>query len=141
MRAMAGSRWVLGAVGVAVAGYGLLRLGRLGGGRAGDVAWWALAGVLAHDAVLAPAVVVAGAVAAWLAPDWLRVPLVRALVVLGPLTLVAVPVLGRFGARPDNPTLLDRPYLAGYLGVVGIVVVVTVADAARRYLGRPKPAP
>ena len=42
-------------------------------------------------------------------------PAAVGLVVLGSVTLLAVPVLGRFGARADNPTLLDRDYLAGWL--------------------------
>ena len=36
-------------------------------------------------------------------------------VVLGSLTLLAIPVLGRFGERPDNATLLDRNYTVGWL--------------------------
>jgi len=35
---------------------------------------------------------------------------------------VAVPVLGGFGARPDNPTLHDRPYAAGWLVVAALVL-------------------
>ena len=46
------------------------------------------------------------------------------MVVLGPLTLIAVPVLGRFGAKADNPTLLDRPYWLGYAVVVGLVLLL-----------------
>ena len=84
-----------------------------------------------HDAVLAPVVIGLGLLAVARAPSWLRVPLVGLLVVLGPLTLVAVPVLGRFGARSDNSTLLDRPYWTGYLAVVALAVLATGAAAAR----------
>ena len=59
--------------------------------------------------------------------------------VLGSVTLLAVPVLGRFGARADNPTLLDRPYTAGWLLLAGLVltsvVVATVVRARRRAAG------
>ena len=48
------------------------------------------------------------------------------LLVLATVTLAAVPVLGRFGAKPDNPTLLDRPYLTGWLLIAGLVVLGTV---------------
>jgi hypothetical protein len=41
---------------------------------------------------------------------------------------MAVPVLGRFGALSDNPTLLDRPYLASW--AVGTAVVVLAVAAA-----------
>ena len=76
-----------------------------------------------HDVVLAPLVILA---VAWSAragcPRPWRAPAVVALVVLGSVTLLAVPVLGRFGARPDNPTLLDRHYVAGWLGLLALVV-------------------
>ena len=50
------------------------------------------------------------------------------LVVLGTLTLLAVPFLGGFGRdnAPDNATLLDRDYTAGYLVVVVAVLVLVV---------------
>ncbi|MDQ3104816.1 MAG: hypothetical protein M3Q87_06290, partial [Actinomycetota bacterium] len=43
--------------------------------------------------------------------------------VWGSITLLAVPVLGEFGALADNPTLLDRPYLMSW--VVGALLVIT----------------
>jgi hypothetical protein len=50
--------------------------------------------------------------------------------------VVAIPVLGRFGARPDNPTLLDRPYLTGWLVVAGLtlgwVLLMSVLGARSR---------
>ena len=45
---------------------------------------------------------------------------------LGSVTLLAVPVLGRFGARPDNPTLLDRDYALGWV----VLAVLTIAGVA-----------
>ena len=41
--------------------------------------------------------------------------------ILVPVTLVGVPELGRFGARADNPTLLDRPYWLGWSVLVTLV--------------------
>lgn len=126
------ARAALGAAGAAGAAYGgYLLLGQPLDRLANSVLW-AAGGVIAHDAVVAPLVLALGVLAAARAPAWLRVPLVRLLVVLGPLTLVAIPVLGRFGARPDNPTLLDRPYWAGYLGIVALALALTTADALRR---------
>ncbi|UUZ59308.1 hypothetical protein [Nocardioides sp. B-3] len=82
-----------------------------------DAGLWLAGGVVLHDFVLAP-VVLLGALALrrWLPPSW-RSPLVVAGLVLGSTTLVAIPVLGRFGARPDNPSLLDRNYVAGWFGL------------------------
>ncbi len=125
-------RLVLGLAGAAGAAYGLWLLLGQPLDRLVAVAVWAGGAVVAHDALLAPVVVVLGVLAATRAPGWLRVPLLRLLVVLGPLTLVAIPVLGRFGAKPDNPSLLDRPYWAGYLGIVAVAVFLSALDAARR---------
>jgi hypothetical protein len=125
-------RVVLGAAGAAAAAYGLHLLLGQPLDRLVSTLVWAVGGVVAHDALIAPLVLALGVLAATRAPGWLRVPLVRLLVVLGPLTLVAVPVLGRFGAKPDNPSLLDRPYWAGYLGIVVVSLVLTALDARRR---------
>jgi hypothetical protein len=121
----------LGAVGLAGLVTGLVLLVDLGP-KLLAVLVWAVGGIVLHDGVLAPLVVVLGVLAASRVPAWLRAPLVGLLVVLGPLTLVAVPVLGRYGARYDNPTLLDRPYWTGYLALVALAVVVTAVVAVRR---------
>ena len=98
----------------------------------GGVATWLVVGVLLHDGVLAVVTIVLGGLAVRLAPAPARAPLVVGLVVLGSVTLLAVPVLGRFGARPDNPTLLDRDYTAGWLVLAAVVVVaVLVASLVR----------
>jgi hypothetical protein len=123
-------RLALGAVGVAVTVYGLLRVLRLPSEQVVAVLVWVAGGIVAHDGVVAPLVVGLGLAATALS-RWLRPSLVVLLVVLGPLTLVAVPVLGRFGARPDNPTLLDRPYLVGYAVLVGLGLVLTALSALR----------
>jgi hypothetical protein len=124
-------RLVVGGLGLLVLGWGLVLLVGLGP-RVVSVLTWLVGGVVLHDAVLAPVVVVLGVLAARVSPGWLRPSLVGLLVVLGPLTLVAIPVLGRFGARPDNPTLLDRPYWAGYWAVVVLAVLVAGWLARRR---------
>ena len=124
-------RYLLGAVGVAVGLYGAwLLLTRVDDLVA--VATWLVVGVLLHDGVLALVTIALGAVAVRLAPAPARAPLVVGLVVLGSVTLLAVPVLGRFGARADNPTLLDRDYTAGWLVLAGITVVAVVAASLVR---------
>jgi hypothetical protein len=84
---------------------------------------WLAGGVLLHDFVLSPLVIVLLVLAVAVLPGWARPAAAAATVVLGSVTLMALPVLGRFGARPDNPTLLDRPYLAGWVLVAGLVFV------------------
>jgi hypothetical protein len=124
-------RTTLIAVGVAVLGYGcwlLVSTQEVPDVREGLL--WAAAGVALHDAILVPLVLVLG----WIARRLLQRPSGRplrilgaaatvVLVVLGPVTLIAIPVLGRFGAEPGNPTLLGRDYLAGWLAVAVVAVL------------------
>lgn len=121
-------RPALGALGVSFVAYGAwLVLAR--GHDLLDVAVWLAAGILVHDVVLAGATLALGALAGRWLPRPARAPAAVGLVVLGSVTLVAVPVLGRFGARADNPTLLDRDYTAGWLVLAGLTVLA-VAGAA-----------
>ena len=83
---------------------------------------WLVGGVVLHDGVLAPLVLLACLAATRLLPRIARGPAAAGLVVLGSVTLLAVPVLGRFGARPDNPTLLDRDYALGWVVLAGLTI-------------------
>lgn len=129
-------RVVLGALGVAVTAYGgWLLVSRQSGDQLRSAATWLVGGVLVHDLLLSAVVIVAGVVVSRLVPEPARAPVAVGGVVLGSLTLIAVPVLGRFGARPDNPTLLDRDYTTGWLVVAALVggaVVLASACRARR---------
>jgi hypothetical protein len=44
---------------------------------------------------------------------------------------MAVPVLGRWGANADNPTILDRNYTLGWLVVASLVLAGVVAGVLR----------
>ena len=94
-----------------------------------QVAPWVLGPVLLHDALLAPLVL--GAV--WLGhrflPRYAQAPALFALLVCGALTAVAASVITRAGARPDNPSLLDRNYVAGYMAAVALTVAIAVVAA------------
>jgi hypothetical protein len=123
------ARWLMGGLGVALGAYGAwLALTRQGAGQLAEIAVWLAAGIVLHDVVVAGVAVAGVAVGRRVLPMPWRAPATLALVVWGGVTLMAVPVLGRFGARPDNPTLLDRPYLASW-AVLSIVTVVVVALA------------
>ena len=127
------TRRVVAGTGVVLAAYGaFLLLSRQDLDQIISAAVWLAVGVVLHDAVLAPVVLLVVVVVAKLAPATARAPLAIALVVLGSLTLVAVPVLGRFGARPDNATLLDRPYLAAWFVLVGVCLALVVVAARIR---------
>ena len=127
------TRLLIGAPGVALALYGaLLLLTRQEPGQWLEVGLWLGAGVLAHDLVLSAAVVGACFAGSRVLPPPWRAPAAIALVVWGALSVVAVPVLTRAGARADNATLLDRPYVATWWAISAIVVLlVAVAGFVR----------
>jgi hypothetical protein len=71
-------------------------------------------------------------VAVRLVPRDRLAPWVVGLVILVPTTLLAIPELGRFGARSDRPTLLDRHYWLGWFALVVVVVAaILVASYVR----------
>jgi hypothetical protein len=127
------TRVLLGGCGVAVAAYGGWLLWQRPDDQLVGAGTWLVGGVILHDGVLAPIVLLLGLLAARTLPAGWRGAAAGGLVVLGSVTLVAVPVLGRFGARPDNPTLLDRNYAAGWV-VIAAGTAAGVVLAA--YLGR-----
>ena len=138
MRAL---RFSLGAVGVVLTLVGVWHL--LGNGFADLVATvaWLAGGVVVHDALIAPLVVLLGVGLLPRLPSWGRGPGVAGFVVLLTVTLTAVPVLGRFGAKPDDPWLLPRPYGALWLGFALVVVVAVVGASVLRRRRSGKGAP
>lgn len=103
-------RWVVGLCGVLLAGYGVSLVGDNPPVVIVRIAVWALVAVLVHDLVFAPACVALGFAGRRLVPrSWWAAVGVAALCSVV-LVLLAVPVYGRPGARPDNPTVLDRNY-------------------------------
>jgi hypothetical protein len=119
------TRVTIGALGVLVGMYGgWLVLSR--GHDLLNLGLWLAGGVVLHDGVLALVVLAVGTVVVRMLPRSARAPAVVGFVVLGSVTLLAVPVLGRFGARSDNPTLLDRDYTVGWLVLAGLVLVGVV---------------
>jgi hypothetical protein len=107
--------------------WSLLRLGVV------NLFWallWLGGGIFAHDALLAGATVLLVAVGMVVLPRWARAPVAAGFVVLGSVTVMAIPVLGRFGALPDNPSLLDRSYGVGWLVLAGIVALGVIAATA-----------
>lgn len=129
-------RLVIGVLGLAGAGYGVVELFDLGLDNLLAAATWLVAGVALHDGVLAPATVVVCFLVAKVVRGPIPAAVVVGAVVLGTVTAVAVPVLGRFGARADNPTLLDRNYVLGWLVLATLTVVVVAAAVAMSRPGK-----
>ncbi len=133
MSSVSAVRWSLGAGGVAAGLYGAyVGWTRSDGDQLVSTGLWLGGGVIAHDLVIAAIALVVVGLAARVLPQAARAPAAVALVVLGPLTLIAVPFLGRFGAKDDNATLLNRSYVTGYLVLVGLVLLVIAGGAVAR---------
>ncbi len=116
-------RLLLGAAGVVLVLVGFWHLLGTDLSDLPGVVLWLAGGVVAHDAVIASLVVVVGVLAVPRLPVWSRAAVVAGLVVLLSVTLAAVPVLGRFGAKADDPGLLNRPYLLLWLLFAALVLV------------------
>lgn len=130
---MTAIRSLLGALGVLVGVYGAyLLLSRQDLDQLVSAAIWLGGGVVVHDGLIALLSLVVVAIGARLLPVAARPSAAVGLIVLGSVTILAIPMLGRFGAKDDNPTLLDRSYWLGWSGiVVAVLVVVAVATAMR----------
>ena len=123
-------RYLLYAFGAAMIGYGLW--GQLYGAdtKPVRVAVLVVAAALAHDLVLAPVVLLLGVLLHRLAPLRHVRPRVQGAAFVGfCLLLLALPGLGRYGAREDNPSVLPRDYTRGLLLALAVVVVGTVVLA------------
>ncbi|MBA2558319.1 MAG: hypothetical protein H0V07_00215 [Propionibacteriales bacterium] len=127
------ARFGLAALGAGALVYGGWLTWGLGAGSWLALAKWLAGGVIAHDLLLAPIVVVLGVVTVRLVPAYARAPVAVAAIIWGTLTVVAIPVLGGFGADPTLPSLLDRPYLSSWLILTALMVVgVAAASLVRR---------
>ncbi|GGR47275.1 hypothetical protein J2S40_003805 [Nocardioides luteus] len=127
MRLARGGLVLVGTAGMAYGAW--LLLSRQDLGQIAEVVVWLAAAVVIHDGLLAPAVLGLGWVGGRLLPRPVARGAVTVLVLLGPILLVAVPVVGRFGAKADNPTLLDRDYVQGLVAVAVLCVCAGVAVA------------
>lgn len=120
------TRLAIGGVGLAMGAFGALRFLQRDFPDIVNAVLWLAGGVLVHDAILAPLTIALTFLATRVLPAGARARVAVGFIVIATVTLTAVPVLGKFGERPDNPTILDRNYLVGWLVFVVLVVVVTV---------------
>jgi hypothetical protein len=130
-----GVRIAVGAAGAIAIGYGLfLALTTLR--RWPDViatALWFGLPPLVFDLLLVPLIGLLGTVVAVRVPRRWRPPVIIGLIISGALLAVGWPFVAGIGRRPDNPSLLDRPYL---LGTVIFLVVIWLGVAAWAWLRR-----
>jgi len=128
------TRLAIGVLGVAMGAFGALRFLQLDFPDMVDAVLWLAAGVVVHDGVIAPLTIALTVLATRVVPSKARVRVTVGLIVLATVTVSAVPVLSKLGEKPDNPTLLDRNYLVGWLVFAVLVLLGTLlaGPVARR---------
>jgi hypothetical protein len=119
-------RITLGLLGLVLMGYGAVLLLDNPGPTLLRITIWAAAGVLLHDFVFAPLVAALGFAGRRILPRRWWAPVGVAALVSTTLLLLAIPVFDTPGAKPLNPTVVDRDYPRG----LWISLAVTWACAA-----------
>jgi hypothetical protein len=127
--------WLSAAVGLAIVGFGVGGLLTQLQGPA-LTSWLKVfgGGLLVHDAIFAPLVVLGSVLLVRVVPASVRAPIQGALIVSCALVAIAIPVVGGYGRLANNPSLLpsDR-YGTRLLTALAIVWVVAAVTAV---LGR-----
>jgi len=128
-------RALLGFIGVAAIGWGLWLIRDDGLERWRSQAVWVAGGVLAHDALIAPLVVILGVAAARLWRPQTRRPIAVGFIVWATVSVAAANVLLPIGGRPDNPSLMNRPYVLAWLAFTVVVIATAAVAVARGRIG------
>jgi hypothetical protein len=93
---------------------------------------WLAGGVILHDAVLAPVTVLLGVAAARLLPRQALAIAAIAFLVWATVTVAVANVLIGQGGKPDNDTVLDRPYVLSWFVFTGLLAGAALIVAGRR---------
>ena len=126
------TRLLIGGVGVLMGAFGALRFLQLDLDDIVNAFLFLAGGVIVHDGFIAPLTVGSGCSSSpGSSPAGCARRSRMGLVVLGTVTVTAIPVLGGFGARPDNLTVLPRNYVLGWFVFAALVLVVTGVAALR----------
>lgn len=129
---MTGLRIVLGGVGVLLVGYGAARL--LHGLPLGTLlvlGAWLLVALLLHHGVLQPAVLAIGAAAGRIPPP-ARAFVQAALIMIGVVVIIALPLIIRQGSQPPAKAMLLQPYGLHLALLVGVIILGTALAYALR---------
>lgn len=104
-------------------------------------------GLLVHDLLVAPAIILVGVVLRRAVPGRVRGPVQAALAISAVLALVSVPVIGGYGRLANNPSVLYSHHytraLVVLVAIVGAGAALAMARGARvrRDPDRPSPRP
>lgn len=96
---------------------------------------WLVGGVVLHDGILAPLTVGLGVLASRVLPGHLRAVAGVAFLIWATLTVAFFNVLSGQGGKPDNATVLHRPYVLSWLVMTGVIAGAAVIAARRRQTG------
>lgn len=129
---MRAARLVLMLLGVGAGLWGLWMMRDFRWAQVLSLALFLVAGVIVHDAVLAPLTVGVGATVGRVVPAGYRAPVVVAGLVWATVTVAVANVLSGRGGKPDNDTILDRPYLVWWLSLTLVLVAAAVLVGRRR---------
>jgi hypothetical protein len=120
--------WVGLGVGWAMIATGVALLVTTGGvGHVVDVGIWIVGLDLVHDLAFAPVATVVALGVVALLPRRLRAPVLAGLGASAVVLLLAWPLLGGYGRRRDNPTILPRDYTTSVLVVLGVIWTIAAA--------------
>jgi hypothetical protein len=118
---MKAARVLIALAGVAVLGYGLYGyLTEQPGEVLGRLEFLAAA-VVAHDFVVIPLILAAGAVTARFVPAAARMPVQAGLAVSAVVTVVALPFIIGAGRIADNPSAFPRSYTTGLFVLLAVI--------------------
>ena len=127
--------WPLLIVGLGLAGWGF-RLLTVTHVPLDSFATWFVAGVVAHDLVLAPIVFVGGSILRRIVPARLRAPVQAGLILSGAILVFAIPGLLDKGRDLGNPSKLPNDYPVSVATVLAVIWVAALIAGARRLRAR-----
>lgn len=132
--------WLCAAAGLMIVAFGAAGLVRQLEGPA-LTSWLKVfaGGLVAHDLLFAPLVVIGSVLLVRVVPAAIRAPVQGALFVSCALVAVAIPVVGGYGRLANNPSLLPSDHygarLAGALAAVWVLAALTAWIRIRRHRG------
>jgi hypothetical protein len=134
-------RIILAIAGIGLALFGVFRLGtEIPVHSLLVLALWMVAALAIHDGLLSPAVVTTGSLLRRYVPDPARRFLQIALIMIGLVTVIAIPMILLRGSQPAAKALLLRNYGVNLTLIISIVAMITLVLYAIR-VARDRAAP
>lgn len=125
-------RGVLLLAGVLMALWGLWLMRDFHTGQLRSAGVWVLGGIVLHDGILAPLVVLYAFIHFKAIPRYARKPATIGLILWGTISVAVFNVLIGKGGKPDNHTVLNRPYVTTWLVMTVVLALLVGADIIRR---------